>query len=143
MANDPCHLHVYVHVHVHAHVYTNKQFNISTFYCPQILVKGQQQCMFNVCALYCACNRLINARRMRTRVTVVCLSVCLFVCLSVCYRSTASVKHLCNKMNVPANFSPNSKGFQLRDFAKKLSLTSYSLFFVFSIARSAIFQFPV
>ena len=43
-------------------------------------------------------------------------------------------------MNIPANFSPNSKGFQLRDFAKKLSVTSYSLFFIFSIAKSAIFH---
>ena len=34
----------------------------------------------------------------------------------------------------------SSKGFQLRDFAKKLSLTSYSLFFVFSVAKSAIFS---
>ena len=72
---------------------------------------------------------IINARRMRMRVTV--------VCLSVCYRSTACVGHSCNKMNMPANFAPNSKDFQLRDFAKRLSLTSYSLFFVFSIARSA------
>ena len=43
-------------------------------------------------------------------------------------------------MNIPANFSPSSKGFQLRDFAKKLSLTSYSLFFIFSLAKSAIFH---
>ena len=68
------------------------------------------------------------------------LFVCLFVYLFVCYQSTACLRHLCNKMNIPANFSPNSKGFQLRDFAKKLSLTSYSLFFIFSIAKSAIFH---
>ena len=66
----------------------------------------------------------------------------LFVCLSVCYQSTDCIRHLHNKMNVPANFAPNSKGFQLTDFAKilKLSLTSYSLFFIFSIAKSAIFH---
>ena len=45
------------------------------------------------------------------------------------YHSTACVGHLCNKMNVPANFAPNSKDFQVRDFAKKLSLTSFSLFY--------------
>ena len=92
------------------------------------------------CELYCtSVPHIINARRMRTRVTVVGL----FVCVSVCYRSTACMGHLCNKMNVPANFAPNSKCFQLRNFTKKLSFTSYSLFFVFSIAKSAIFQFPV
>ena len=37
----------------------------------------------------------------------------------------------------------NSKGFQLRDFAKNLSFMSYSLFFDFSTAKSAIFHFPV
>ena len=48
-------------------------------------------------------------------------------------------------MNVLANFALNPKGFQLRDFTKNLSLTSYSLLFVFSIAtcKSAIFQFLV
>ena len=53
------------------------------------------------------------------------LFVCLFVCLFICYQSTACLRHLYNKMNILANFSPNSKGFQLRDFAKKLSVTSY------------------
>ena len=100
---------------------------------------GALQCSASHSSFELAILSFFNARRMRTRVTVVCLSVCLFVC----YRSTACVGHLCNKMNVPANFVPNSKGFQLRDFAKKLSLTSYSLFFVFGIAKSAIFQFPV
>ena len=67
----------------------------------------------------------------------------LFVCLFVCYQSTACVRHLCNKINIPVDFVPNLKGFQLRDFAKKLCLTSYSLFFILSIAKSAIFQFPI
>ena len=53
---------------------------------------------------------------MRTKVTV--------VSLSVCSPSTACVRHLCNKMNLPANFVPNSKDFQLWDFAKKFSLMS-------------------
>ena len=45
-------------------------------------------------------------------------------------------------MIIPGNLS---KGFQLRDFAKMFSLMSYGLFFIifFSIAKSAIFQFPV
>ena len=42
-------------------------------------------------------------------------------------------------MNIPANFALNYKGFQLRDFAKKLSLTSYSLVLHFSTPKSAIF----
>ena len=64
-----------------------------------------------------------NTRRMRTRVTVVCLSV----------------TTLLPAQDIYTNFAQNSKGFQLRDFVKNLSLTSYSLFFVFSIAKSAIF----
>ena len=64
----------------------------------------------------------------------------LFVYLFICYQSTACVWYLCNKMNKPANFAPNSKGFHLRDFAKKLSFTSYNLFFIFSIVKSAIFH---
>ena len=86
----------------------------------------------------------INARRMRTRVTVVslfvCLFVCLCVCLSVCYCSTAYLWHLYEKINIPANFSLNSKDFQLRDWAKTLSISSYSLFFICSTAKLAIFQ---
>jgi hypothetical protein len=65
---------------------------------------------------------IVNARHMRTRVTV--------VSLFICYHSTACIRRLCNKMNVPANFTLNSKGFQLRDFAKKLSVTCYRIFFV-------------
>ena len=40
---------------------------------------------------------------MRTRVTVLCLSVCLFVC----YQSTAGLRPLCKEMNIPLSFSPN------------------------------------
>ena len=47
----------------------------------------------------------INARHMRTRVTV--------VCVSVCYRSTDCSKGLYNKMNIPGDFTLISKGFQL------------------------------
>ena len=62
------------------------------------------------------------------------------VCLSVCYHSTACVRYLSIKLNVPANFAPNSKGFQLRDFVKKLSLTSYSLFFVLAHQSQPFFS---
>ena len=54
------------------------------------------------------------------------------VCLSVCYRSSTSIRHSCDKMILPARSSLNSKGFQLADFAKKLSFPSYSLFFTFA-----------
>ena len=56
-----------------------------------------------------------NTRRMRTRVTVVCLSV----------------TPLLPAQDIYTNFAQNSKGFQLRDFVKNLSLlrvTAYSSF---------------
>ena len=56
----------------------------------------------------------------------VCLSVRLSVCLSVCYRSTACLRSLYNKMDIPDHFTLISEGFQLRDFSKKLSFKSYS-----------------
>ena len=75
---------------------------------------------------------LINTRHMRTRGYG-----SWFVCLFVCYQSTASLRHLCNTVNIPANFSP---GFQLRDFAVKLSFTSYS-FIAGNIAKVSHFSF--
>ena len=63
---------------------------------------------------------IINTRHMCTRVMV--------VCLSVCYQSTACLRPLCNKMDIPANFLPNSQDFQLRDIAKMHELQPYSLF---------------
>jgi hypothetical protein len=52
------------------------------------------------------------------------LSICLFNLLLVATTLyTAGVRHVCNKVNLPANFAPNSKGFQLRDFAKNLSIS--------------------
>ena len=52
----------------------------------------------------------------------------LFVCLFV--TNLLPSYDVCNKLNVPSKFALNSKGFQLTDFAKKLSFPSYSLFFV-------------
>ena len=44
---------------------------------------------------------------MRTRVTVVCLCVC----VSVCYRSSANVRRVCDKLNLPTQSLLNAKGF--------------------------------
>ena len=41
---------------------------------------------------------IINARRLRTRVIVVIMSVC--VCLTVCYQSNASIRRSCDKVNL-------------------------------------------
>ena len=60
------------------------------------------------------------------------LSVCLSVCLYVCYRSTDFLRGLYNKMNILNDFKLSSKGFQLRDFSKKLSFNSYSFSRLFS-----------
>ena len=53
----------------------------------------------------------------------------MYVCLSVTTLARAYVRHVCDKLNLPARSSLNYKGFQLADFAKKLC---YSLFFVFA-----------
>ena len=57
-----------------------------------------------------------------------------FVCVYVCRRSSASVRRVCNKLNlpIPARSSLNNKGFQLTDFAKKLFFLSSSSFFTFA-----------
>ena len=74
---------------------------------------------------------------MRRRVTVVVLSVCYtarmredycnhLVCVCVCYQSSAIVRRLRYKLNLPGRSSLNSEGFQLADFAETLSLPRYS-----------------
>ena len=98
---------------------------------------SQQPAVHTVCVIIvCPLGVLINARRMRTRVTVLCLSVC----VSVCYQSTMRLTRLCRKMIIPVSFSPSFKGFQLRDFAIKLSFTSSSSFSD-GLLKSAIFKF--
>ena len=57
------------------------------------------------------------------------------LCVRVCYHSSAGVRRVCDKLNVPARSLLNDKGFQLTDFAKKLSFPSYSLFFTFARPR--------
>ena len=76
---------------------------------------------------------------MCTRVTVVCLSVC--VC--VCYRSSAIIRRLCDKLNLPDRSSLNSEGFQLVNIAKMLSLPSYSLFFALARRRQPFWNIEV
>ena len=53
----------------------------------------------------------------------------LSVCLSVCPHYSASLRCACNKLYLPVRSLPNSKGFQLMDFAIMLSFLSNSLFF--------------
>ena len=81
---------------------------------------------------------------MRTRVTVVGLSVCLSVCVCLCVTNLAPAY---NKLNLPAWSSLNSKGFQLADLAKKLSFPSYGMFSLlhsprrpFAIIKVAMWQ---
>ena len=63
----------------------------------------------------CWLNRwVINARRMHIRVVV------------VCYQSTDGFRGLYGKMNIPDDFAPISKGFQLWNWLKTLSFMSYS-----------------
>ena len=56
---------------------------------------------------------IINARRIPTRVMV--------VCLCVCYQSIDFLRGLYNKVDIPDDFTLISKGFQLRNFSKMLS----------------------
>ena len=68
---------------------------------------------------------------MHMRVTVVCLFVCLLACLVVTnllpsYDVFATIERT-------SQFVLNSNGFQLMDFAKKLSFLSYSLFFILAL----------
>ena len=57
----------------------------------------------------------------------------------VCYHSSASVRCVCDKLNLPARSSLNPKGFQLADFAKMLSFLSYSLFFAFTNSSKLLY----
>ena len=65
--------------------------------------------------------RLVNGQRMRTRVTVLCLSVCLSVCLFV--TSLLVSFHVCmtNYSYLPACSSLVFLGFQLTEFDKTVS----------------------
>ena len=59
---------------------------------------------------------LINARRMRARVTVLSLCVRLFVCVSVCPLSTRRLEGLYYNLNITAGFTLLLQGIQLTDF---------------------------
>ena len=69
---------------------------------------------------------------MRTRVTVICLSVG----VSVCYQSCASVRRSCGKMNLPDRSSLNSEVFNLA-FSLKSSLSRVIACFLFCTAKPA------
>ena len=69
----------------------------------------------------------LSQSRRESRATSLTLGACargvitvavLFVCLQACYQSTACLRRLCNKVNIPTCFFQNSQDFQLRYFAK-------------------------
>ena len=66
--------------------------------------------------------RFINARHACARglQQSLSVSVCLSVCLFVIYHSSASLRCVCKKLNLLAESSLYSIGFQLTDFAKSL-----------------------
>ena len=65
------------------------------------------------------------------------------MCMTACYHSSASIRRMCDKLNLPARSSLITKGFQLADFTKELSFRSYSLLFTvsFSIIEVATCQY--
>ena len=66
---------------------------------------------------------VVNARRMRTRVTV--LTLC------VCPPSANAIKRLYSILNMAIGFLLSVEGFQLTDLSKKASFRSYSHFHFF------------
>ena len=70
--------------------------------------------------VYAALFMVINARRMRTRVTV--------LCLFVCYQSPGFFVRLYDKLYLPACSSLVFLGFQLTEFAKTVSFERWSAF---------------
>ena len=69
-----------------------------------------------------------DLRSVHMRTSYCSLSVCVFVSVTI-------LAPACNNLNLPARSSLNCKGYQLADFAKKLSFPSYSLFFTFAQPR--------
>ena len=78
----------------------------------------------------CTYLKVINAWRMRESYS------CLFVRVCVCYQSSASVRHVCNKLNLPVESLLNFQGFQLTDFAKMLFFSQ--VINCFSFLRSQV-----
>ena len=66
--------------------------------------------------------------------------VCLSVCVSVCYRPSADIRRVCDKIGLPVYSSLHAKGFKLRVFAKKPSISSSSLFSLRTAERAAILK---
>ena len=80
---------------------------------------------------------------MRTRVTVLCLSVCLSVCLFVCYQSPGFFSRLYDKLDIPACSSLVFLGFQLTDFDKTVSFGRYSAFHGYFVVSSPYERFRI
>ena len=55
------------------------------------------------------------------------------MCVSVCYQSAGHISSLYIKLNMPVDFTPFSRGFQLTDFSKNAPLKSYSFIGSFCI----------
>ena len=59
--------------------------------------------------------------------------------LFVCFQSTDCLRSLQNNLNIPADFTQFSKGFQQMDISKMIFLKRYSFICSFQHAKSAIF----
>jgi hypothetical protein len=70
---------------------------------------------------------VINARRMHTGVTIVCL----FVCVSVCLLRVYCLLKTFMQHTMKSVFLPNSESLQLRNFTIKLSFTRYKFILCF------------
>ena len=80
-----------------------------------------------------------HARRMCTRVTVLCL----FVCLSVCYQFPGFFSFLYDELYLPACSSLVFLCFQLTDFDKTVSFAKYSAFHGYFVVSSPYERFRI
>ena len=76
---------------------------------------------------------------MRTRVTVLSLSVC----LSVCYQSPGFFSRLYDKLDIPACSSLVFLGFQLTDFDKTVLFGFFSAFHGYLVVSSTYERFRI
>ena len=94
-------------------------------------------CMYFVVIIVSFAWAVINIRRMRMRVAVVCS----FLCLYVIMHSSASLRTTC--VQQIEHTCPVCAELQLTDFIKAFSFSNYSLYFRFSTAKQlATLQFP-
>ena len=76
---------------------------------------------------------------MRTRVTVLGLSVCLFVC----YQSPGFFSRLYDKLDIPTCFSLVFLDFQLTDFDKTVSFVFFGAFHGYFVVSSPYERFRI